>query len=86
MVSLWGAFAHLSFSRLFSFRAALALDGILALLWGIAIALLGAQTSIMWIHGSDYCETNKCPDNLMVVSRFYAYVFAICFGLGVFGL
>ncbi|RGP78279.1 hypothetical protein FLONG3_3594 [Fusarium longipes] len=86
MVSLWGAFAHLSFSRLFSFRVAFALDGLLAILWGISIAVLGASTAIMWIHGSDYCEKNKCPENLMVVSRFSAYVFAICFGLGVFGL
>ena len=86
IVSLWGAFAHLSFSRWFSFRAAFGLDAILTLLWGIAIAVLGAQTSIMWMYGSDYCESHKCPENLRSISRFYAYVFAICFGLGVIGL
>ncbi|KAM0229840.1 hypothetical protein ACHAPO_009734 [Fusarium lateritium] len=86
LVSLWGAFAHLSFSRLFSFRAAFVLDGALTILWAVSIAVLGAQTAIIWIHGSDYCETNKCPDNLMVISRFYAYVFAVCFGLAAIGL
>ncbi|KAL4728006.1 hypothetical protein ACLX1H_004713 [Fusarium chlamydosporum] len=84
-VSLWGAFAHLSFSRMFSFRAAFALDAGLTLLWGISIVVLGAQTAIVWIHGSDYCESHKCPDNLLVVSRFSAYIFATCFGLGLFG-
>ncbi|KAI1068892.1 hypothetical protein LB507_006137 [Fusarium sp. FIESC RH6] len=85
IVSLWGAFAHLSFSRWFSFRAAFGLDAILTLLWGISIAVLGAQTSIMWMYGSDYCESHECPENLRSISRFYAYVFAICFGLGVIG-
>ncbi|KAF6525143.1 hypothetical protein HZS61_010938 [Fusarium oxysporum f. sp. conglutinans] len=38
--------------------------------------------AVLWAHGTDYCENNKCPDSLKTVTSFYGYVFATCVGLG----
>ncbi|CAJ0547002.1 Ff.00g016290.m01.CDS01 [Fusarium sp. VM40] len=85
LFSLWMAFAHLSFSRLYNFWAAFILDTSLTVFWIISMAVLGSQTAVLWIHGQDYCKENKCPDNLTSISTFYGYVFATCFGLAAIG-
>ncbi|KAF5667207.1 hypothetical protein FHETE_5910 [Fusarium heterosporum] len=85
LFSLWMAFAHMSFSRLYNFWAAFILDIVLTVFWIISVAVIGAQTAVLWIHGSDFCKDNECPDNLKSISTFYGYVFAVCFGLGAIG-
>ncbi|KAF4954600.1 hypothetical protein FSARC_12072 [Fusarium sarcochroum] len=85
LVSLWMAFAQLSFSRLFNYWAALVLDTILTVFWIVSVAVLAAQTAVLWAHGTDYCKDNDCPENLKTVTSFYGYVFATCVGLGVIG-
>ncbi|KAF5690950.1 hypothetical protein FCIRC_681 [Fusarium circinatum] len=82
LVSTWMAFAHMFSNRLFNYLVAIILDTILTLFWLISFAVLAAQTAVLWAHGTNYCENNKCPDNLKNVTSFYGYVFATCVGLG----
>jgi hypothetical protein len=76
------AFAHMFSNRLFNYLVAAILDTILTIFWLISFAVLAAQTAVLWAHGTDYCENNKCPDSLKTVTSFYGYVFATCVGLG----
>jgi hypothetical protein len=76
------AFAHMFSNRLFNHLAAVILDTSLTLFWLVSFAVLAAQTAVLWAHGTDYCENNKCPDSLKNVTSFYGYVFATCLGLG----